>query len=87
MADRLRAFAPHKTLHGTISILTQCTKLAANVGKVGTVKFEMPLAFIPQCPAAGLRMEMPGDGWSSKPIATLLYRQSMRSHAELHQQL
>ena len=76
MADSLLVLVPHKTLHGT--------KLAANVGKIRAVKNKMP--FIPQC--LGLAQiaaaEMPGDGWSSKP--TLFNRQSMRSHAELHQQ-
>ena len=75
---------PHKTLHGTISILKQRTKLAANVGKMRAVKNKMP--FVPQCPslARSAAAEMPGDGWPSKP--TLFNWQSMRTHAELHQQ-
>ena len=84
LADSLLALVPHKfvfkTLHGTISVLIQRTKLAANVGKmraVIAVKNKMP--FIPHCPslAQSAAAEMPGDGWSSKP--TLFNRQSMRS--------
>ena len=54
------------------------------MGKMGAVKYKMP--FIPQCPglAQSAAAEMLGDGWSNKP--TLFHRQSMRPHAELHQQ-
>ena len=48
MADSFLVLVPHKTLHGTISILIQRPKLATNVGKMGAVKNKMP--FIPQCP-------------------------------------
>ena len=59
-------------------------EMAANVGKMGAVKNNMP--FIPQCPLAqSAAAEMPGDGWSSKPA--LFHWQSMSPHAELHQQL
>ena len=85
VANSLLVLAPHKTLHGTISFLIQRTRLAANVGKTRAVKNKMPL--IPQRPglAHSAETEMPGDGWSSKP--TLFRWQSMRPHAELHQQL
>ena len=55
------------------------------MGKMGALKNKMP--FIPQCPdlAQSASAEMLGDGWSSK--VTLFYWQSMRPHAELHQQL
>ena len=45
------------------------------------------MPFIPQCPslAQSAVAEMPGDGRPSKP--TLFQRQSMRPHAELHEQL
>ena len=84
MADSFLVLVPHKTLHGTISILIQRPKLATNVGKMGAVKNKMP--FIPQCPgpAQSAAAEMPGDGRFSKP--TLFHRQGMRPHAELHQQ-
>ena len=84
MADSFLVLVPHKTLHGTISILIQRPKLATNVGKTGAVKNKMP--FIPQCPgpAQSAAAEMPGDGRFSKP--TLFHRQGMRPHAELHQQ-
>ena len=84
MADSFLVLVPHKTLHGTISILMQPPKLATNVGKMGAVKNKMP--FIPQCPgpAQSAAAEMPGDGRFSKP--TLFHRQGMRPHAELHQQ-
>ena len=84
MADSFLVLVPHKTLHGTISILIQRPKLATNVGKMGAVKNKMPL--IPQCPgpAQSAAAEMPGDGRFSKP--TLFHRQGMRPHAELHQQ-
>ena len=68
-----------QTLHGTISFSIQQTKLAANVGKTRAVKNKMPLI-----PAQSAAAEMPGDGWSCKP--TLFDWQSMRPHAELHQQ-
>ena len=42
VADSLLVFVPHKTLHGTISILIQRPKLATNVGKMGAVKNKMP---------------------------------------------
>ena len=38
MADSFLVLVPHKTLHGTISILIQRPKLATNVGKMGAVK-------------------------------------------------
>ena len=59
-------------------------KLRANVGKLRAVKNKMPL--IPQRPglAQSAAAEMPGGGWSCKPI--LFNGQSMRPHAELHQQ-
>ena len=62
MADSFLVLVPHKTLHGTISILIQRPKLATNVGKMGAVKNKMP--FIPQCPgpAQSAAAEMPGDG-------------------------
>ena len=84
MADSFLVLVPHKTLHGTISILIQRPKLATNVGKMGAVKNKMP--FIPKCPspAQSAAAEMPGDGRFSKP--TLFHRQGMRPHAELHQQ-
>ena len=84
MADSFLVLVPHKTLHGTISILIQRPKLATNVGKMGAVKNKMP--FIPQCPgpAQSAAAEMRGDGRFSKP--TLFHRQGMRPHAELHQQ-
>ena len=84
VANSLLVLVPHKTLHGTISILIQRTKVAADVGKMSAVKNKMPL--IPQCPgrAQSAAAEMPGEGWSGKP--TLLSWQSMRPHAELHQQ-
>ena len=86
MADSFLVLVPHKTLHGTISILIQRPKLATDVGKMGAVKNKMP--FIPQCPgpAQSAAAEMPGglDGRFSKP--TLFHRQGMRPHAELHQQ-
>ena len=84
MADSPLVLVPHKTLHGTISILIQLKEMAANVGKMGAVK-KMPS--IPQCPglAQSAVAEMPGDGWPSKP--TLFHWQSMRPHAKLHQQL
>ena len=85
MANSFLVLVPHKTLHGTISILIQQPKLATNVGKMGAVKNKMP--FIPQCPgpAQSTAAEMPGDGRFSK--LTLFHRQGMRPHAELHQQL
>ena len=46
MADSFLVLVPHKTLHGTISILIQRPKLATNVGKMGAVKNKMP--FIPR---------------------------------------
>ena len=78
VANSLLVLMPHKTLHGTISILIQRTKSAANVGKMRAVKNKMP--FIPQCPglAQSAAAEMPGDGWPSKP--TLFHWQSMRPH-------
>ena len=83
MANSFLVLVPHKTLHGTISSLIQRMKLAANVGKMRAVKDKMPL--IPQCPGlAQSAAKMPGDGWSSK--TTLFNWQSMRPHAELHQQ-
>ena len=42
MADSFLVLVPHKTLHGTISILIQRPKLATNVGKMGAVKNKMP---------------------------------------------
>ena len=85
VANSLLVLVPYKTLHGTISFLIQRTKLAANVGKTRAVKNKMPL--IPQRPglAQSAAAEMPGDGWSCKP--TSFNWQSMRPHAELHQQL
>ena len=70
MADSFLVLVPHKTLHGTISILIQRPKLATNVGKMGAVKNKMP--FIPQCPgpAQSAAAEMPGDGRFSKPTLT-----------------
>ena len=67
MVNSFLVLVPHKTLHGTISILIQRPKLATNVGKMGAVKNKMP--FIPQCPglAQSAAAEMLGDGWSSKP--------------------
>ena len=52
---------------------------------MGAAKNKMP--FIPQCLglAQSAAAEMPGDGWPNKP--TLFHWQSMRPHAELHQQL
>ena len=44
MANSFLVLVPHKTLHGTISILIP-PKLATNVGKMGAVKNKMP--FIP----------------------------------------
>ena len=41
MADSFLILVPHKTLHGTISILIQRPKLATNVGKMGAVKNKM----------------------------------------------
>ena len=79
VANSLLVLVPHKTLHGTISFSIQQTKLAANVGKTRAVKNKMPLI-----PAQSAAAEMPGDGWSCKP--TLFDWQSMRPHAELHQQ-
>ena len=91
MANSFLVLVPQKTPHGTISFLIvsmiQQTKLAANVGKMRAVKNKMPLIYlIPQRPglAQSAAAEMPGDGWSCKP--TLLNGQSMRPHAELHQQ-
>ena len=71
MADSFLVLVPHKTLHGTISILIQRPKLATNVGKMGAVKNKMP--FIPQCPgpAQSAAAEMPGDGrlpWGHKKL-------------------
>ena len=73
MADSFLVLVPHKTLHGTISILIQRPKLATNVGKMGAVKNKMP--FIPQCPgpAQSAAAEMPGDGRFTKPT---LFHQS-----------
>ena len=67
MANSFLVLVPHKTLHGTISILIQRPKLATNVDKMGAVKNKMP--FIPQCPgpAQSAAAEMPGDGRFSKP--------------------
>ena len=58
-------------------------KFGGECGQNGGSK-KMP--FIPQCPGLtqSAAAEMPGDGWSSKP--TLFNQQSMRPHAELHQQ-
>ena len=55
MADSFLVLVPHKTLHGTISILIQRLKLATNVGKMGAVKNKMP--FIPQCPDTVLKLK------------------------------
>ena len=84
MADSFLVLVPHKTLHGTISLI-QRPKLATNVCKMGAVKNKMP--FIPRCPgpAQSTAVEMPGDGRFSKP--TLFHRRGMRPYAELHQQL
>ena len=81
MANSFLVLVPHKTLHGTISILIQRPKLATNVGKMGAVKNKMP--FIPQCPgpSQSTAAEMPGDGRFSKP--TLLHRQGMVNTEEL----
>ena len=38
MANSFLVLVPHKTLHGTISILIQRPKLATNVGKMGARK-------------------------------------------------
>ena len=83
MANSLLVLVPHKKVHGTISILIQRPKLAANAGKMGAVK--MP--FIPHCPGPvqSAAAEMLGDGRSSKP--TLFHRQSMRPHAEFRHQM
>ena len=55
------------------------------MGKMRSVKNKMP--FIPQCPslAQSAAAEMSGDGRPSKPA--LFHMQSMRPHAELHEQL
>ena len=51
MADSFLVFVPHKTLHGTISILIQRPKLATNVGKIGGSQkqnaFHPPNALVP----------------------------------------
>ena len=62
MANSFLVLVPHKTLHGTISILVQRPKLATNAGKMGAVKNKMFL--IPQRPgpAQSTAAEMPGDG-------------------------
>ena len=80
MANSFLVLVPHRTLHGTISILIQRPELATNVGKMGAVKNKMP--FIPQCPgpAQSAAAEMPGDGRFSKP--KLFHRQGMTSPAQ-----
>ena len=76
MADSFLVLVPHKTLHGTISILIQRPKLATNVGKMGAVKNKMPFT-------------MTKDLWQEKG-ANAAYRapapggDSLRSAAKHH---
>ena len=92
MADSFLVLVPHKTLHGTISILIQRPKLATNVRKMGAVKNKMP--FIPRKSRA-LQEHVPLITQSSSvtepthtPVArqarmaALLNWQQMRPHAK-----
>ena len=67
MANGFLVLVPHKTLHGTISILIQRSKPATNVGQMGAVKNKLP--YIPQfphekeartCPMCAFKLNNPG---------------------------
>ena len=72
MADSFLVLVPHKTLHGTISILIQRPKLATNVGKMGAVKTKCLSSPMPRSRTKCSGGDA-GDGRFSKP--TLFHSQ------------
>ena len=59
MANSFLVLVLHKTLHGTISILLERPKLAANVGNMGPVKNKVPSITQRPGPAQSAAAEMP----------------------------
>ena len=64
MADSFLVLVPHKTLHGTISILIQRPELATNVGKTGAVKNKLPFRTLRRATGTN-SMEVGYNGWES----------------------